>query len=234
MSKHNTVSKLDCISLNISNIKALMKQPAQFLLSTNIKDGVLVIHDSASYEYPYVILRQLNLLYDLFNIKNGPKLEAVYFDHGFAVKYPFQTTRDADLVFPQIKHVIVNYLLTTNIDVHKHFPKFETITIHFTEIEDQRFLASGLVQLIKSLTCDTVYVMVVSALQLEYNSSQLIKFIQVVANNPNIKSLVIYNDSWYFNIRPVLDIAFDREFDLYIRNMSIEFSSKKNLTIHEL
>ncbi|CAI2358619.1 Hypothetical protein MVR_LOCUS326 [uncultured virus] len=76
--------------------------------------------------------------------------------------------------------------------------------------------------------------MVVTALQVEYNSNQLVKFIQVVANNPNIKSLVIYNDSWYFNIKPVLDITFDREFDLYIKDMSIKFSSKKNLTIHEL
>ena len=234
MSKHNTLSKPDCIRLNISNVKALMKQPALFLLSTDIEDGVLVHQNPISYKYPYVTIRQLNLLYDLSNIKNGPKLEVVHFDHDFAIKYPFRTVQDAALVFPRITHVIINYMLATNIDVHKHFSQFETITIHFTEIEDRRYLASGLVQLIKSLTCDTVYVMVVTALQVEYNSNQLVKFIQVVANNPNIKSLVIYNDSWYFNIKPVLDITFDREFDLYIKDMSIKFSSKKNLTIHEL
>ncbi|CAI2358617.1 Hypothetical protein MVR_LOCUS324 [uncultured virus] len=200
---------------------------------TKVDYGLITLDQSQNQTYSCLIITRINLLWDLSIIAQCMS-QAVYFDYNFCIQYPFRTTQDDTLVFPQIQHVIVNYLVKSLIDVNKHFPNLEAMMIDINRLDHDLMLGFAIIELIYSLTCDTLYIMISAPLHLESDLNQIIKLIQVVVNNPKIQSLVIYNNSRHFIIKPPLDIVFGRTFNLYIKDISIRFGSKRNLIIHKL
>lgn len=237
MTKPHTTSKLDRIGSDIAYMKLLLNVSVLATLeNTVIKDDVLTLKDTKTYTYTCITLQHLNLLYDLSVINRCMGMAAFHIDRQFTIEHPFQTTRDDTLVFPQIKCAIVNYFIKTAIDIHKHFPNLETVMIHYAIIDHKdNNISCIMFQLISSLTCDTLYVMIeVERSVWSLTSHELMDLIKAVAINPNIKTLVIHNDQIiHFETKIASDIIFNRSLHLYLSNMTIKFNSTKNLTTHK-
>lgn len=203
-------------------------------LGTAVNNNVITIKHTTTYEYTCISLEQLNLLYDLSIINQCMGMKALHIGHSFAIKYPFQTTQDDTLVFPQITCVIIDYFIKTAVDVTKHFSNLETVVIHFDVVNDEN-LSDIMLQLINSLICNTLYVMITTS-RWSYTSMPygLIDLIKAVVMNSKIKTLVIHNNqNVYCDIDTSSDITFNRSFHLYLSNMSIKFNSAKNLTTYK-
>ena len=148
-----------------------------------------------------ISIGDLNLLYDLYDLHNYPKLISVEFSEFSQILLPFATSDDDKLVFPQVATIIIsaNHVscIADVLPMNRLFPCADTFVLVFRE-QNLRMYHKTNYQCIQDCRYKTL--VIVNRFHMAVNSEFMRVVAETLAVNNSVTVLVVVN----MNAKPVV------------------------------